>query len=454
VRSREFLIIADAVAPLSGGESPLSAIGLSRALAAAGHRTTVLSLGTASAVERVPGLARRLRTIRASVGDESFDLNLHEGKAALSNAQLLVIEAEPGDRGRTAALLGSAVKSLSADGLIAPEVTIGWGETSAIALSATSAAIRLFALPSGRLGPDLSEREAQVTTRSENAGAIGAFGAIGSLAALGSLSANAIIAPSPSAARAVESDPGLAARAADEPFVALRFGCDDPPYDPASDPALPVSYSAAAPEGKLECRRALARRCSLALGPRTLLLSTAPLRANQAGEAILGALGRLASYDVAVAIPGSGDQEMVDRAKVLAIEHPGRIAVVGDDDPTEERRIRAASDAMLFGDDDDRTGRAAGTALLYGTLPIVVDTAASRDYLVDYDPGSATGSAILFESAGAFEIESAIRRAIALRADSDLWVPLVKGLFGSAPRWANSAAILEEVCATYDLPAA
>jgi len=30
----------------------------------------------------------------------------------------------------------------------------------------------------------------------------------------------------------------------------------------------------------------------------------------------------------------------------------------------------------------------------------------------------------------------------------------VSGLFASAPKWSTSAALIEEVCATYDLPAA
>jgi hypothetical protein len=449
VRSLEFLIIADAVAPLAEGEAPLSAVGLGRALAAAGHRTTVLSLGDAEAVARLPGMARRLRTIKASVGDSTFELNLHEGRAGLSNAQLLVIAAEPGDRSHTAALLGSAVKSLSADGLISPEVTIGWGETSAVALSATSAAIRLFALPTGHIGPVLNAGESRVM-----GGSAGDDTTVQSLVALGSLSANAILAPSPSAARAVESDPGLSSRASDEPFVAIRFGCDDPPHDPATDTALPTNYSAAALEGKAECRRMLARRHGLVLGPRTLLLAVAPLRVAGGAEAILGALGRLDGFDVAVVIPSSGDPEMVERAGVLAIEHPGRIAVVADQDPTEVRRIRAACDAILLGDQDDRTGRAAGTALVYGTLPIAADAGSSRDYLVDYDVGSATGSALLYEPMGVFEVESAVRRAVALRANLDLWPSLVKGLMANAPRWASSAAIVDEVCALYDLPAA
>jgi starch synthase len=459
VPSHDFLIIADAVAPLADGESPLAAIGLSRALAAAGHRTTVLSLGDASAASKVPGLARRLRTIRASIGDQAVDLSLYEGKAALSGAELLVIGAAPSDRSQTAALLGSAVKSLADDGLLAPTVTIGWGETAAVALSATSAAVRLFVLPSGRVGPPLDPAEARLV----NSALLGELAGAPSLVALGSLSANAIIAPSPSTARALEGEPGLAARASDEPFVAVRFGCDDPPHGPSSDPALPATYTADSLQGKAECRRAMARRCSLALGPRTLLLATAPLRKTRHAEGILNALQMLDGFDVVVVVPPGGDAEMVERARVLAIEHPGRIAVApsegadgserGAGGAATERQIRAAADALLLGDEDDRTGRAAGLALLYGTLPIAVDAGASRDYLVDYDPRSATGTALLCSSAQPFEIASAIRRAVALRASSDLWAPLVRALFQNAPRWASTAAAIDEICAQYDLPA-
>lgn len=427
----------------------MAAIGLSRALAAAGHKATVLSLGTADAASKVPGLARRLSTVRASVGEESFELTLYEGRAALSSADLLIATAEPVGRGQTAALLGSAVKSLAGSGLINPEITIGWGETAGAALSATSAAVRIFVLPAGRVGSPLRPEEAELIGKSF----VGDASTRGSLVALGSLSANAIIAPSPSAARALEGDPGLASRASDEPFVAVRFGCDDPPNDPATDPALEANYSASALDGKGECRRVMARRLSLAVGPRTLLLATEPLHSGRSAEAILDAVRRLEGFDVAVMIPAGGDPEALDRARVLAIEHPGRIAIVGEGDPRDERRIRAAADALLLSDHDDRTGRAAGTALLYGTLPIALDAGASRDYLVDYDAGSATGSALLYTSPQSFEIESAIRRAIALRADADLWTPLVRALFANAPRWATTVATIEEICAQYDIPA-
>lgn len=439
--TRDFLLIADAVAPMGDGPSPVAAAGISRALAGEGRNTTVLTLGNPEAAARVPGLARRLRTVRTAVGDDVRDLSLYEGRAPLSDARLLVLGAQPLARAETAALLASAVKALAADGLISPEVTVGWGETAAAALSATSASVRIFALPTGKLGPPLSTGEAQLLSPL----LLGDDSASRSLVALGSLAANAIIAPSPSAARATETDPGLASRASDEPFIPVRFGCDEPPHDPASDPALPAGYTAANLSGKAECRKALARRCSLALGPRTLMLSVGPLRRDEGAEAILAGIERLAPFDVVTIVLPRGDQDLVERARLLAIQHPGRIAVLATAEPAEERLARAAADAILLGDDHDRTGRSASLALLYGTLPIAPDIGANHDYLVDHDRVSGTGHAVLYSAATPFEIESAVRRAVALRADGDLWASLVKGLIEVAPRWATTAAAVEAI---------
>ena len=363
----------------------------------------------------------------------------------LSDAQLLVLAATPDSRAETAALLAGAVRSLANDKLITPEVTIGWGESAAAALSATSAAVRLFVLPTGRLGPSLAPPEAELLGPL----LLGDESASHSLVALGCLGANAIIAPSPSAARATEGDPGLASRASDEPVIAVRFGCDDPPNDPASDTALPANFSAAALAGKAECRRAIARRCSLALGPRTLLLTTGPLQRDGGADAILGGIERLAPYDVATIIVPRGEPEVIERARLLALKQPGRVALFPGVDASDERLARGAADAIVLGDDHDRIGRAAGLALLYGTLPIAPEVGANRDYLVDYDAGSRTGHAILYATAAPFEIESAVRRALTLRADGDVWTPLVKALMASAPRWSAAAAAISEVAAQY-----
>ena len=140
---------------------------------------------------------------------------------------------------------------------------------------------------------------------------------------------------------------------------------------------------------------------------------------------------------------------MVERARQLALRQPGRVALYPGAEPADGRFARGAADAVLLGDDHDRIGRAAGVALLYGTLPIAPDVGANHDYLVDYDAASRTGHAILYGAATPFEIESAVRRAVGLRADSDVWTPLVRALVDAAPRWSATAAALVEVATAY-----
>jgi hypothetical protein len=440
--ARDFLLVAEAVTPLGDGVSAVGASGLSRALAALGHRATVLALAGVEEAVRVPGLARRLRTVSAPVGGATRELVLFEGRAARSDAQLLILgTTAPPSRAEAVAILAGATRSLASDGLVTPEVVVGWGEPAAAALSTTSAAARLFVLPTGRTGAPLTPPEADVLSPL----LLGDDSASHSLVALGCLGANAIIGPSPSAARAMESDPGLASRPSDEPFLNVRFGCDDPPHDPATDPALPATAGATPLSRKAECRRALARRCSVAVGPRTLLLTTGPLGSNDDAQAMLEAVERLAPFDVVTVIVPRGEPAAVDRARLLALRQPGRVAVLPGTEPADERFARAAADAILLGDDHDRIGRSTGLALLYGTLPIAPDVGANHDYLVDYDPASRTGDAILYSASAPFEIESAVRRALGLRADGDVWTPLVTRLMDRAPRWSATATAIAEI---------
>lgn len=364
-----------------------------------------------------------------------------EGRIPLSKTRLLILVPPVPTRGRgaTAALLGSALESLIKDGVVHPDAALGWGETAAVALAAAGAIARVLVLPSGRLGDPLADDEAAALGTLPYGDEAGR-----SLATLGAAAADVLVAPSPSAAQALDADRAIATRAADQPLVALRFGCDDPPNDPATDPALPATFSAAAPGGKADNRKALARRASLALGPRTLLLGLAPLRADRGADALLAALPRLCAHDAAILVPGASDRDCLDRVRPLSIEHPGRLAVVGEagDEASDLRRLRAGADAILLADPDDRTGRAAGLALAYGALPIAPDTGACRDHLVDFDPASATGTAILYPAGDVFEIEAAVRRAISLRHDADVFAALPRTLMLDAPAWGATANAL------------
>lgn len=436
----EYLFVSDAVPPMSHAQSAVALAGLAWGLGAAKHRVTILSAGAEDHVARLPGMARRLSKVLASVQGQTLELPLFEGRSAFGQAHVYVLGlAQPSNRGRTCAVLASAAAGLARDGIIKPDVVLAWGEVAAGVLASVSAASRLFVLPSGSAGPSLDAAEKAALGPNAAMDAL----SVDSLVALGAVSADAIVVPSLAAARQLESQPGIQARPSDEPIIALRFGCDDPPHDPATDPALPAHFTAESLTGKVECRKGLARRASLSLGPRTLLLATAPLIEANGGRALLETLPRLMRLELAVVIPTGGDRSLLDQANVLAIENPGKVAVFPDTGASSDRQILGGADALLLGGIEDLTGRDAGLAQRYGTLPIAPEAAAYADQLVDFDAASVTGSALLYSQRVGYDIEGAVRRAIALRANADVWPLVVRSLLAAAPRWSAAVSRLE-----------
>jgi hypothetical protein len=438
----EFLLVSDQVAPVADGELAGCAAALALALSVAKHRVTILTSANREVVTRLPGMARRLRTVTARANGADQEFSLYEGRSAVSQCALYVLGAQSDNRGSRASFLASAANSLLRDQICWPDVVVGWGETSALALACAPTATAALVVPDGRWGHPLSSDERAELDPTNAAVAVSSAMLVG----LAAIEADVVILPCPSAASAFSQASELAFRASDQPVTSMRLGCDELPYDPAIDPALAASFSPESPSGKQECRRALLRRASLALGPRTLLLATGALDPTRGGREIIDTLSRLGRTDVAVVFPSGGDRSLADQANVLAMRSPGKITVFPDSGLEAERQILAAADAVLLADPGDLTGRAAGRALRYGALPLAPDVGANGDYLVDYDVASQTGSGLLYTHADPWGAVGAIQRAAALRANAETWQPLLRSLLTAAPRWSAAAAALEAVC--------
>ena len=149
-----------------------------------------------------------------------------------------------------------------------------------------------------------------------------------------------------------------------------------------------------------------------------------------------GGIERLAPFDVATIIVPRGEPDVVERARLLALKQPGRVALFPGVDATDERLARGAADAILLGDDHDRIGRAAGLALLYGTLPIAPEVGSEPRLPGRLRRGLAHGPRHPVQHARRRSRSRAPFAApLTLRADGDVWTPLVKTLMTSAPRW-------------------
>jgi hypothetical protein len=437
----DILIVGDEVSPVVETGTAICAAALGRGLSAARHRVTILTLAGEDRAMSMPGMARRLRTVLAELADGDRECPLFEGRSAVSQCALHVLGAEPSDRGHSAAFLASAAAALVRDEICRPDAIIAWGEAAAAVLPAVQANRRVFVLPTGAWGLPLSLRERAALKNGPDLAM-----AQGSLAGLGAIDADVVVCPSPSSANKFANAPEFSFRASDQQVVSIRLGCDEAPFDPANDPVLPAPFSAESPAGKMECRKGLARRTSVALGPRTLLLTTAPLTAPDGGHALLETLGSLVRSDIAVVVPGIGDHQLLDAVKLLSIETPGKIAIYPETGPAAGRQMLAGADVLLLADGGNHVGRTAGLAMRYGTLPLAPDCAAYRDHQVDIDVASRTGNALLYQPEVPYERTSVALRAASLRANPDFWHDLQRHLMRSAPAWLATAGLFESLC--------
>ena len=438
----DILIVGDEVAPVCEGETAVSAAALARALSTSKHRVTILTLASEARAAHLPGMARRLRTVMAHLADGDRECSFFEGRSAISQCALHVLGVEPVDRGHSAAFLANAAVAMVRDEICRPDAIIAWGEAAAAVLPAVQASVRVFALPTGTWGPPLSPTERAAL----NCDAPDLAIAKGSLAGLGAVDADVVVFPSPSSAHRFEAAREFSFRASDQAVMSIRLGCDEAPHDPATDPDLAANFSPDSVAGKAECRKALARRTSLALGRRTLLLATSPLAVADGGRILIDTISRLVRSDVVVVVPATGERTLIDEIKRIAIETPGKIAVFPDAGPAAERQILAGADALLLADKDNHLARTAGLSMRYGTLPLLPDCAAYHDYIVDYDVATRTGNGLLYLPDNPYEHGSVVSRCTNLRSDPDVWRPLQESLMRAAPRWATTAAQYEELC--------
>src|SRR6185436_1708335 len=189
-----------AVSPVCDGEDALSVAGLARALVASKHRVTVLSLAAPEAVARVPGMARRLRTVAVAAGGAPFEVPLFEGRVPLSQAEFYVLGTPVGNRGHVASVLATAAASLHKDGLLKPDVLIAWGDTAAESLATVNAEHSMFVLPTGLSGRPLGADEREALGPNAALDAL----ASDSLTVLGAVGADTVVVPSPSSRATLE----------------------------------------------------------------------------------------------------------------------------------------------------------------------------------------------------------------------------------------------------------
>ncbi len=238
----------------------------------------------------------------------------------------------------------------------------------------------------------------------------------------GLLFADALTTVSPTYAREIlgpEQGCGLESvlrgRAAD--LHGILNGIDTVEWDPRRDPHLPARYGPEDLSGKAACKAALQEELGLPARPRTPLVGMVTRLAEQKGiELVEDALPEILSWDVQLAILGSGSRSHELFLEAAARERPDRLAARIGFDEGLAHRIEAGADLFLMPSRFEPCGLNQMYSLRYGTAPVVRAVGGLEDTVEDYD-GRTRGTGFKFGEYRPEAMRTALRRAVDVYRD-------------------------------------
>lgn len=241
--------------------------------------------------------------------------------------------------------------------------------------------------------------------------------------------ADAITTVSPSYAAEIMTPAGgmgleglLAGRA--DVVSGIVNGIDPAVWSPATDTALAATYDARTLPARKANRLALESRFGLDHDKAPLFCVVSRLTWQKGLDLLEQALPTLVRLGGKLALLGSGDRSLEAAFRDAASRHHGRVGVIIGYDETLSHLMMGGADAILVPSRFEPCGLTQLYGLAYGCVPVVSRVGGLADTVIDANDaalaaGVATG--VQFTPVDVPSLEMALRRTIALNADSALW---------------------------------
>jgi starch synthase len=223
-------------------------------------------------------------------------------------------------------------------------------------------------------------------------------------------------------------------------LVGILNGIDDATWDPARDALLQAHYDVTSMAGKAENRRALLAACGFS-GPlqRPIVGMVTRLVEQKGCDLIEQAEADLLKLDARFVILGSGQPRYQDLFARLATEHPDRVFFRNGFDEPFAHLIEAGSDVFLMPSRYEPCGLNQMYSLRYGTVPVVRETGGLADTVEEFDLATRTGTGFLFQRYEPADMMAALKRALAIHRQPELWSALQRNGMSRDFSWRASA---------------
>ncbi|MBQ8351084.1 MAG: glycogen synthase GlgA [Clostridia bacterium] len=217
-------------------------------------------------------------------------------------------------------------------------------------------------------------------------------------------------------------------------------GIDLSYYNPTNDPDIKFSYSVDDRTGKAENKTELQRILGLPESATTPVIAMVSRLASHKGfDLVRCVLEEMLQWDIQFVLLGTGEAALEDYFTDLANRYPSKVGVVLAFNKALSKQIYAGADMFLMPSKSEPCGLSQMIASVYGAVPIVREIGGLYDTIKPFNPETGEGNGITFVSYNAHDMMDAVRRAISLYENGDLFATMTYNAMTHDFSWSASA---------------
>lgn len=217
-------------------------------------------------------------------------------------------------------------------------------------------------------------------------------------------------------------------------------GVDYSEWSPEVDPFIKQNYSASDFSGKKICKIDLQKEFGLPPSEDIPLLATISRLTEQKGcDLIAAVMEEIIKMNLQFVVLGIGDEKYHLLFQDLQAKYPQQVGVKIGFDDILAHKIEAGADIFIMPSRYEPCGLNQIYSLRYGTVPIVRATGGLDDTIINYNPENGAGNGFKFHEYSPAALIEAIKRALKIFQNKDLWHRLMSQGMAEDFSWDRSA---------------
>lgn len=217
-------------------------------------------------------------------------------------------------------------------------------------------------------------------------------------------------------------------------------GIDYEIFNPETDTMIPYHFNVENMEGKYKNKEALQRHFELPVNRDIPVFSMVSRLVSMKGlDLIRYILDELLQEDIQVVILGTGEHEYEEMFRHFQWKYPKKLSAHLYFSEKESHLVYAGSDLFIMPSLAEPCGISQLIALRYGTLPIVREAGGLKDTVIPYNQYTGEGTGFSFSNYNAHELLFAIKGALGVYDNKEIWDSLVLQAMLAKHDWESSS---------------